>query len=147
MTAKVMALIRYAAKGQSGEHLQAVKLLEALGMEGDFHPGGERQLCLITTEIRQWMDHQPQKGLCFGRFKENIRIAGLPDGAVPPGVRISVGDAVLRVAENSKPCHSEECGLFSQGVRCRLSACAVFAVVERGGVVRVGDEVSVSETV
>jgi len=141
LTANIAALTRYPAKGEPGEALREVKLLEDLGMERDFHQGSERQLCLRTAEVRRWMDAQPQKGICFGRFRENILIEGLPDGTLPPGVRLCVGEAILQISAERKRCH-DDCKLFSQGVRCRLSECAVFAIVERGGVIQVGDGVS-----
>ena len=138
MTANIVALTRFPQKGSPGEVLQEATLVEGLGMEGNFHQGGERQLCLLTAELREWIDTQPEQGLCFRRFKENLLLMGLPDGILPPGVRIQAGDAVLRMSEDLKRCH-DECGLHSRGIYCRLSGSAVFAIVERGGVVRVGD--------
>ena len=142
MTAKILALTRYSQIDKSGETLQEVKLLTGLGMEDDFHQGGKRQLCLLTAEIRQWMEGRVQKGLCFGRFKENILIQGMPEGNLAPDTGLRVGEAILWTDKRRKTCHSG-CGLFLQGTRCLLSECAVFAAVARGGLVRIGDSVSV----
>ena len=139
MTAEIAALTRYRKKGDPGEALREAKLLTGLGMEGDFHQGGERQLCLLASEVRRWMDSQTEKGLCFGRFKENILITGALE--LSPGARLRAGEAVLRLSKSRKGCHSE-CVLFSRGIGCRLSGRAVFAVVERGGNIRVGDDIS-----
>ena len=138
--AKITALIRYNKKGEPGEMLKEVELIAGLGMEGNMNQGGERQLCLLTAEIREWMDSHAEKGLCFRRFKENMLIEGLPDGVLLPGMRIQTGEAVLQVSESLKHCFAE-CQLASESIRCRLSECAVFAVVECGGTVRIADVV------
>jgi len=138
-TAKITALIRYNKKGEPGEVLEKVKLIAGLGMEGNLHQGGERQLCLLTAEIREWMDSCAEKGLCFRRFSENMLIEGLPDGVLPPSTRLQIGEAVLQVSESHKHCFTE-CRLVSESIRCRLSECAVFAVVECGGTVQVGQK-------
>ena len=138
MTAKITALNRYPQKNEPGEELREARLLTGLGMEGNLHQGGEKQLCLLTAEIREWIKAQAQKGLCFERFKENILIEGLPGGTITPGAKLRAGETILRVSKNRKRCH-ECCGLLSREIPCRLSGCAVFAAVERGGVIRVGD--------
>ena len=138
MTAEIVELTRYNKKGGPGETLSEMKFLEGLGVEGDFHQGGERQVSLLSAEARRWMEAQTKKGFCFGRFRENILIEGLPLEDVKDDSRMSLGDAVLRINTHSKHCY-DECILFSEGMQCRLSGCAVFAVVECGGAVRVGD--------
>jgi len=139
LAAKITALIRYNKKGEPGEVLEEVELIAGLGMEGNMHQGGERQLCLLTAEVREWMDSCSEKGLCFRRFKENMLIEGLPDGVLRPGMLLQTGEAVLQVCESRKHCFTE-CWLVSHSIRCRLSECAIFAVVKHGGTVRVGDK-------
>ena len=116
-------------------------LLEGIGVEGDFHQGGERQISLLSAEARRWMEAQKEKGLCFERFRENILIEGLSLEDLENGSLLFLGDAVLRISMRGKHCY-DECALFSKGTPCRLSGCAVFAVVERGGTIAVGDNVS-----
>ena len=117
-------------------------LIKGIGVEGDFRQGGERQVSLLTAEARRWMEAQPEKGLCFRRFQENILIQGLPSEALEPGGLLSVGTAVLRTGMRGKQCFNE-CALFSRGVTCQLSRCAVFATVEQSGTVRIKDSVSI----
>ena len=137
----IAGLTRYAQKSGPGQELREAALLAGLGMEGNFHQGGERQLSLLTAEIRRWINSQAEKGLCFKRFKENILIEWTPGAALPAGARLRAGEAVLRTSDNLKRCHAE-CALFSRKIPCRLAGCAVFAVVEHSGSVRVGDKVS-----
>ena len=142
MTVKIKALTRYREKGGPGESLQQAEFITGIGMKGNFHQGGDKQLCLLTAEIREWMHSQKQKGLCFARFKENVLIEGVPGGILLPGTRLYIEGVVLQVSESRKRCHAE-CRHYKQGMRCRLSESAVFAAVERGGLIGVGDLVCV----
>jgi len=139
--AKVIGLTLYNKKGEPGTPLPELKLLDGIGVEGDFHQGGDKQVSLLLAEVRRWMEAQTKKGLCFERFRENVLIEGLPLENLENGSLLSLGDAVLRVSIGKKHCY-EECGLFSRGAPCRLSGSAVFAVVERGGIIRIGDFVT-----
>jgi len=141
MSAKISYLTIFRSKGESGESVTEVNLLKDLGVEGDFHQGGERQVTILPAETRRWLDAQTERGLCFDRFRENILIEG--SGEIKPGSLLSVGDAVLRISAFVKPCF-DECALAACGTPCRLSGRAVFATVERGGTVRVGDAVVIS---
>ncbi len=142
MTARIARLTRFLEAGAPGEVLREANLLAGLGLEGNLRQGGERQLCLLSAEIRQWMDSQTESGLCFARFRENLLIEGGTLDGLPVGSRLSLGDAVLRISERGKRCFGE-CALFSRGMPCKLAGGAAFAVVERGGAIRVGDPVSV----
>lgn len=144
MTARVAGLTRYHQKAEPGETLAEASLLTGLGLEGDMYCGGERQISLLSAEARRWMEAQTEKGLCFGRFRENILIEGMSLDELPDNSLLCVGDAVLRISARGKSCHSE-CELFSAAAECRLSRCAVFAAVVRGGVVRIGDRVFLSD--
>ena len=138
--AKIVGLTRYHKKGEPGTTLPELELSEGLGVEGDFHQGGERQVSLFSAEARRWMEAQKDKGLCFERFRENILIEGLSLEDLKNGSLLFSGDAVLRITMSGKHCY-DECRLFSRGTPCRLSGCAVFAVVERGGIIHIGDPV------
>ena len=132
----ISSLARYQKKGAPGETLTEMTLITDVGIDGDFHAGGPRQVSLLSTEIRRWMDASPDKGLCFNRFKENILVEGLKELKV--GSLLSAGDAVLRITGAKDRCH-DECGLFSKGTPCRLSEGVFFASVEQSGTVQIGD--------
>jgi len=115
-------------------------LIKGLGVEGDFHQGGDRQVSLLGAEARAWMESQTKKGLCFERFKENMLIEGLSEEALKSGDLLLAGKAVLRISGAGKHCF-KECVLFSEGQECLLSESALFAIVEESGYVRSGDYV------
>ena len=144
MTAKIVGLTRYPRKGEPGVSAPEMNLLEGIGIEGDFHRGGAGQVSLLSTEVRQWVEAQTRKGLCFGRFRENILIEGLVGGwpleALRSGTLLSLGGAALEIGVHSKRCHAE-CERFAEEIPCRLAGCVCFAVVEQSGTVRIGDAV------
>ena len=142
LTAKIAGLTRYIKKGAAGEALREANLLEGFGMEGDMHQGGEKQLSLLSVDIRGWMDSCREPGLCFKRFKENILIDGLNLEELTNNSRLSVGEAVLSISMGKKHCY-DECDLLLSGLECRLTGNSVFAVVERGGTVKIGDAIEI----
>jgi len=132
-------------KGKPGTSLSELSLLKGLGVDGDFHQGGEKQVTILTEEARRWMESQPEQGLCFSRFQENILIKGFKLEKIYPGSLLYAGSAVLRISMLAKPCF-DDCSLSSKGTPCRLSGRALFAIVERSGTVRIGDSVVLYST-
>jgi MOSC domain-containing protein YiiM len=115
-----------------------------LGLAGDFHQGGERQLSLLSTATRAWLDMQTEPGLCFARFKENLLVEGLEEECLADGSSIQVGGSVLRIRTGQKYCHGE-CPLFLSGDACKLPESVLFAVVEQGGTIKTGDFINREE--
>jgi len=106
-------------------------------MEGDFHAtGGERQLSLLSQE-----GMGTHKGLCFGRYKENILFDAALSSALIPGTRLTVGEAILEISVGDKRCF-EQCPLHGQGRYCGTKS---FAKVVQGGVIRTGDYAEVEK--
>jgi len=138
----VLGLTRYSAKGVPGETVQNALFIANQGMDGDFHAiGGKRQLGLLSTEERQWMDAQSEDdtlGLCFGRYKENVLFDANPLSGLVPGSRLAVGEAVLEISDITKHCFAQ-CPLFSKGRDCILAGRNFFAKVVQSGFVRIGD--------
>jgi cyclic pyranopterin phosphate synthase len=132
----------YSAKGMPGKELSEARLNENLGLEGDFHAkGGDRQVSLLCAETRGLLIQQKERGLCFSRFKENITIRGIDHGLLRSGARLEAG-AVLEITEETKSCH-EECSIYEAGKRCHLSGMSLFVKVIKGGIIRVGDKVTI----
>ena len=141
LQAMIAKLTRYPAKGCVGENTDSALLIEGKGMEGDFHAdGGLRQISLLTTEERRWMDASDAPGLCFGRYRENILLDGISSAALVPGTRLKTGEAVLEISDTDKRCF-EECPLYRSGKSCFLAGRSLFAKVVSGGLVRNGDTI------
>ena len=132
----------YSAKGEAGKELTEARMIEGMGLEGDFHAaGGERQLSLRFSGTSAPEGAAAEKGLCFSRFRENIAIRGIDPGTVRPGARFAAGEADFEITGETKHCH-EECVLFQEGKPCSLAGLNLFAKVIKGGVIRVGDQIN-----
>jgi MOSC domain-containing protein YiiM len=148
MNGIVQQLWLYSAKGVPGTTVPEARFIAGRGMEGDYHAGGPingtRQISLFSEEARQWMAAQTDQGLCFRRFRENITTNGIRMEDLKPGTRLRTGEAVLEITEESKHCH-EECALFTGRTPCRLSGQSCFAKVIESGMIRAGDEISLTD--
>jgi MOSC domain-containing protein YiiM len=136
----------YTAKGEAGKEMPEARLIENLGLEGDRHAkGGERQISLLLSECRDQITNEKETGLCLARFKENLSIRFLDTAAIKPGIRLEIGEAgkqaVLEITGEIKRCF-DECALYQAGKPCPLAGQNLFAKVLKGGVIRVGDGVS-----
>ena len=144
MTANVVGLTLFQKKGAEGIAVSELTLLQGIGIDGDYHQGTDRQVSLLTAEVRSWIDVQPLRGLCFARFKENILTEGIALEELADGSLLVVGDAVLRLQKAIKYCY-DECAYVVNQTPCRLSGFAVYAAVKKGGTVRIGDTIVAAE--
>ena len=109
------------------------------GLEGDSHfgiPG--RPLSLLRAEDLR--DAEARAGFSFppGSLAENLVVEGLPELAV--GDRLEIREVRLRVAEKGK--RPDEPHSYDYRGWCLLPTVGFFLEVERGGVLRPGDEVT-----
>jgi MOSC domain-containing protein YiiM len=142
----VVSLTQYSVKGDLGKRVQNARFIEGQGMEGDFHAvGGEKQISLLSRGERQWIESQSLRGLCFGRYKENVLFDGIPPEAMIPGVKIAIGGAVLMISDTGKRCF-KECPLFDCRQNCILAGRNLFAKVIRSGNAAEGDPFESEET-
>ena len=139
MSGKIVRLSRQKEVRGALECMSEMVFLENLGIEGNAFQGGNRQVCLFSSEARDWVNEQQIPGLCFKNFTENVLIGKLPMDTLQSGDRLSIGDVLLQITEK-KPCF-DDCELRSRNISCKLSANAFFAIVIKGGVVKLEDEV------
>lgn len=131
----------FVEKGRPGEKRETVTLQEGAGILGDRHAdGGDRQISILLSEVRDWMEAQPVPGLCFARYKENIRISGLTPEMFREGVHFKIGDAELEITGFSKRCFPE-CQYVSEEKECVLLHGAFYARVVKSGKISNGDGV------
>ena len=120
------------------------KLIEDFGIEGDAHAGKwHRQVSLLAKESIDKAKGMRTDGLCHGVFAENLTTEGIELHTLPVGTRLQVGDeAVLEVTQIGKECH-DGCAIRELVGQCIMPKEGIFARVEKGGVVRAGDEIKV----
>lgn len=119
-----------------------VMLIKDYGIEGDGHAGsGHRQVSLLAWERIEEFRKQgaPVK---YGSFGENIIIEGIDLRKVKTGQALSIGDVVLVVTQIGKECH-DSCIIGRTMGRCIMPEEGVFARVEKGGVIKAGDNISI----
>ena len=133
-------------KGTVKHEVESIKLIEEYGIEGDAHAGKwHRQISLLAEES---IDTMRVMGMRFenGAFAENINTVGIDLKKLPVGTRMLVGECVIRVTQIGKDCPND-CEVKKITGKCVMPTEGIFAVVERGGTVRKGDNITIMEAV
>ena len=142
MTGTIAAVNLSGKKGERKRPMESALLREDHGIVGDAHAGGgQRQVSLLAEEsIRKMRETGLDVGP--GDLAENITTQGVELSALPVGTLLAVGEAVLRVTQIGKECHSR-CAIYLQAGDCVMPREGIFAIVLRGGTVRAGDPIEV----
>lgn len=123
------------------------------GLDGDrqrdlrYHGGPDRAVCLYSADLLEALRREGH-AVAAGALGENLTVEGLDWDAVVPGATLRVGPLRLEVTKYSHPC-ANLTACFVGGEITRVSQkvhpgwSRVYARVLEGGVVRVGDRVSV----
>jgi MOSC domain-containing protein YiiM len=166
MTGEVVSVHVSPAHTFSKQTVQAITLLEGLGVEGDTHCGATvqhrsrvaadpsqpnlRQVHLIHAEL---FDDLGGAGFHVGsgELGENITTRGIDLLGLPVGTRLTIGQVVITITGLRNPCqqiNKFQPGLLKQVVRtdddgqvARLAG--VMGIVSRSGEVSAGDRVEV----
>jgi MOSC domain-containing protein YiiM len=132
-------------KGTAKLNVPQAELRIDHGIVGDAHAGsGPRQVSLLAIES---IERLREKGLKIapGDFAENITTEGLAAPSLKVGVKLKVGDeAELEITQLGKVCHGQ-CAVYDRLGDCIMPKEGVFARVIRGGQIKVGDCVEVSD--
>lgn len=135
---KVTGIQTKASKGLPMVSRDSVLLIEHIGLEGNYHSGGSRQVSLVASEALEVLSLLVGSGLCLEKYAANLVTKGLDYSLLQLGDRLLAGEAVLELTEVGKPCHFE-CALFQQKSVCPLTTMSAFAIVIAGGQIQVGD--------
>lgn len=167
MDGKVIAVARSATHTMSKPTAPSIRLLTALGVEGDAHLGETvkhrsrvardpsqpnlRQVHLLHIELFDEL-HTAGFEITAGQMGENITTAGLDLLALPTGTRLHLGDAaVVEVTGLRNPCAQLD------GIQPGLMAATldrdehghlvrkagIMSIVVTGGDIRPGDPIAV----
>ena len=140
--AKILAVNISERKKTPKKTIEAGNLIEDFGIEGDAHAGKwHRQVSLLAKESIEKAKGMRTDGLCHGVFAENLTTEGITLHTLPVGTRLQVGaEAILEITQIGKECH-DGCAIRQLVGQCIMPKEGVFARVEKGGVVRAGDEI------
>lgn len=145
MTGKVVAINISSQKGVRKKPVKEALIKIDYGIEGDAHASSEwhRQISLLAIESIKRMQ---ALGLNVnpGDFAENITTEGLNLLELPVGTRMTVGEVELEVSQIGKECHAR-CSIYYQAGDCIMPEEGIFAKVLKGGKIKKGDEISVSD--
>ncbi len=145
MEAKIVAVSISREKGMRKENIPEGLFIQDYGIKDDAHAGNwHRQVSLLAMES---IDKIRAKGLDVGPgdFAENITTLGIELVDLPIGTKLKVGEEVLmKVTQIGKECHTR-CAIYYQAGDCVMPREGIFAKVLRGGMVKEGDLIVVSE--
>jgi len=141
--AKVVSINISTGKGTIKKPIPVGNLIENHGLEGDAHAGPwHRQLCLLAIESVRKMDETGIKGLCAGKFAENITTEGIELYSLAVGTQLKIGDTLHEVTQIGKECHSG-CEVQKLVGKCIVPKEGIFTKVLKGGQIQAGDEITV----
>lgn len=141
---KVIAVCTSPAKGTQKTNVKEAVFIEDFGIEGDAHAGKwHRQVSLLSHDK---IEAFRAKGAEVedGAFGENLVVEGIDFRSLPIGTRLVCGDVVLEMTQIGKECH-HGCQIFQKMGECIMPREGVFAKVLHGGIIRMGDELTVEE--
>ena len=144
--AKVVSCNISEKKGEIKHAVDSVVLIEDFGIEGDAHAekGSKRQISLLGRESIKKMEDLGVKGLCFGKFAENLTTEGIELYTLPVGTQLKIGETIHEVTQIGKKCHAEDgCEVARTVGMCIMPKEGIFTKVIKGGVIKVGDEITV----
>ena len=144
VNAKVLAVCISEKKGTEKKETDKAVLKPDWGIEGDAHAGKwHRQVSLLAFEK---IDDFRKKGaeVNFGAFGENIIAGGIDLKSLPVGTVLEIGEAILRVTQIGKECHSH-CNIYKKMGDCIMPREGIFAEVLKGGCIQKGDKIKVTE--
>lgn len=130
-------------KKETEKHpIESVRIIENYGLENDAHAGDwHRQVSLLSYETREEFNALGGQ-VDDGAFGENLLIDGIDFVNLPVGSLVTIGDVELQITQIGKACHSH-CAIYHRVGKCIMPTNGVFARVNKGGVVKLGDEVKV----
>ena len=143
MEGKVISINISETKGVVKNPIESGEFKENHGLVGDAHSGNwHRQVSLLAMESIEKMNEAGAKDLTPGKFAENLTTEGLVLYELPVGTKVQIGETLHEVTQIRKECH--KCCAIKQLVGdCVMPREGIFTKVLKGGVIRVGDKITV----
>jgi MOSC domain-containing protein YiiM len=145
MTGKTISINISQRKGEKKVSVPSAVLKVDHGIVGDAHAGDwHRQVSLLATES---VDKMRGKGVELhpGDFAENLTIENIQLSKLKIGQKLKIGlDIILEITQIGKECHND-CAIKKQVGDCVMPREGVFAKVIKGGEIKTGDNVTVTE--
>ncbi|MCX7923717.1 MAG: MOSC domain-containing protein [Clostridia bacterium] len=142
---KVVAINISEKKGVPKKTIEYGEFIENFGLKGDAHGGSwHRQVSFLGQESIDKMKARGVKGLCTGKFAENITTEGIELYSLGIGTKLHIGEVIFEITQIGKECH-QKCAIYHQVGDCVMPKEGIFARVLKAGVVRPGEEIVILE--
>lgn len=139
--AKVLAVNISEKKGVIKHPIEKGHFIENFGLEGDAHAGKwHRQVSLLGMESIEKMKKLGAKGLCSGKFAENLTTEGIVLYELPVGSKLKIGEVLMEVTQIGKECHFG-CEIRNLIGDCIMPREGIFTRVLSEGYIKPGDEI------
>ncbi len=142
---RIVAISTSVKRGIPKSNQNEVRLIENWGMENDVHAGNwHRQISILAMESVQKMR---DKGVPVrpGAFAENLTTEFIDIPNLSIGTLVTIGESELEITQIGKECH-QKCAIYYRAGDCVMPREGIFAIVKKGGVIKVGDPVVVHLT-
>ena len=140
----VIAVCTSPAKGTQKTNVGAAQFQEDWGIVGDAHAGKwHRQVSLLSWDKIEAFRSRGAE-VRDGDFGENLVVSGIDFRALPIGTKFRCNDVVLELTQVGKECHSH-CEIYKVMGECIMPREGVFTRVLHGGIISVGDELTMVE--
>lgn len=141
--AKVLAINISEKKGVPKKTIDEGEFIVDFGLKGDAHGGNwHRQVSFLGQESIDKMTAQGIKGLCTGKFAENITTEGIELYTLPIGTTLNIGGVIFEVTQIGKECH-QKCAIFKLVGDCVMPKEGIFAKVLKAGTIKKGDNIEI----
>jgi len=141
--AKVTAVNISEKKGVPKEPIEKGYFKVDHGLVGDAHAGNwHRQVSLLGQESIDKVTAVGIKGLCVGKFAENLTTEGIILYELPVGTRMKVGEVTMEVTQIGKECHAG-CAIRKLVGDCVMPREGIFTKVIEPGWIKPGDEIEI----
>jgi len=141
--AKVSAINIIRKKGDPKNAIDEGEFILGFGLKDDIHGGNlHRQVSLMGQESIDRAKTLGIKGLCTGKFTENITTEGIELYSLSVGTRLDINGVIFEICQIGKECH-QICAIYKQVGDCVMPKEVIFAKVIKGGIVRPGDEIKI----
>lgn len=143
MEGKVISINISETKGVVKNPIELGEFKENHGLVGDAHSGNwHRQVSLLAMESIEKMNEAGAKNLTPGKFAENLTTEGIILYELPVGTKVQIGETLHEVTQIGKECH-KGCAIKQLVGDCVMPREGIFTKVLKGGVIRVGDKITV----
>lgn len=139
---KIVAISTSTRRGIPKSNQNEALLIENWGIENDVHAGNwHRQISILAMESVQKMR---EKGVPVrpGAFAENLTTEFIDIPNLRIGTRVEIGNSELEITQIGKECH-QKCAIFYRAGDCVMPREGIFAIVKKGGIIKVGDTIVV----